>query len=148
MPSTPYLSRAGPRGARYANTASAIKTGNASDMRRGCQLKMPDVVAVSPVLTGVNAKPPRSLKTHTDTSTKVVSSHALVSQVNQSGGGGPRNVFATPPSSYSSMAIGRYCALKLLARSDGVITARPAACLGHWVLLQRSKFAEFLIMQS
>ena len=115
----PYLSRAGPRGARYANTASAINTGNASDMRRGCQLKMPDVVAVSPLLTGINANPPKSLKTHTDTRTKVVSSHALVSQVNQSGGGGPRKVFATPPSSYSSKAIWQYCARRRLARSNG-----------------------------
>ena len=104
MPSG-YLSRAGPSGALYANTASAIKTGNANDIRRGCQLKMPDVSVPIPVLTARKAKPPRSLKTHTETRMKVVNSHARVSHVNQDGGGGPRNVFATPPSSYSSKAM-------------------------------------------
>lgn len=81
---------------------------------------MPDVVAVSPALTGLNANPPKSLKTHTDTRTKVVNSHALVSHVNQSGGGGPRNVFATPPSSYSSKAIPQYSAVRLLVHSSEV----------------------------
>lgn len=100
-----YRSRAGPKGARYANTASAIKTGNASDINRGCQLKMPDVSDPFAVLTARKAKPPRSLKTQTDTRMKVTNSHARVSHVNQDGGGGPKNVFATPPSSYSSRAM-------------------------------------------
>ena len=67
---------------------------------------MPEVsVALAPVLAAVNANPPRSLKTHTATRMKVVNSHARVSHVNQRGGGGPRKVLATPPSSYSSNAI-------------------------------------------
>lgn len=83
-----------------------MRTGNASDISNGCQLKIPDVsVAFVPVLTAVNARPPRSLNTHTVTRINVVNSHPRVNQVNQLGGGGPRNVFATPPSSYSSIAI-------------------------------------------
>lgn len=71
----------------------------------GCQLKMPDVSDPVTVVTGRKANPPRSFKTHTETRMKVVNSHARVNHVNQGGGGGPRNVFATPPSSYSSKAI-------------------------------------------
>jgi len=115
-----------------------MRTGNASDISSGCQLKIPDVsVAFVPVLTAVNARPPRSLNTHTVTRINVVNSQPRVNQVNHLGGGGPRKVFATPPSSYSSIAISvgatRREATRCSApldRSIGACTAvpRPAEC--------------------
>lgn len=101
-----HLSRAGPKGALYVKTASAMNTGKATDISSGCQLKTPDVsVALLPVLTAEKARPPRSLNTHINTNRNVVNSTSRVSQVNHCGGGGPSGVLATPPSSYSSAMI-------------------------------------------
>lgn len=93
---------------------------------------MPDVVDPVSVLTARKANPPRSLRTHTATRMKVVNSHARVSHVNQDGGGGPRNVFATPPSSYSSKAI--VVLIDLCCRCFEVNQATPRAschCRGN-----------------
>ena len=106
-----------------------MRTGNASDISSGCQSKIPDVsVAFVPVLTAVNARPPRSLNTHTVTKINVVNSHPRVNQVNHLGGGGPRKVFAMPPSSYSSIAIPVGATRREATRCSAPLDRSVSAC--------------------
>ena len=94
-----------------------------------CQLKIPDVsVAFVPVLIAVNARPPRSLNTHTVTKINVVNSHPRVNQVNHLGGGGPRKVFAMPPSSYSSIAIPVGATRREATRCSAPLDRSVSAC--------------------